>query len=147
MSDDMPTGEKLAKSAQPAVTALPEAEITSQIWPFCPTRAPSGASQLCFLAQRAIGHEEIVAASGGDELRQALQASAHGTVRNGELARSRIRARDWVGLDARSDKLPVVEPSRLHELELPLEIRSEENKHQLAIGAIVIENGAGSSGP
>ena len=27
-SDDMPTGEKLAKSAQPAVTALPEAEIT-----------------------------------------------------------------------------------------------------------------------
>jgi len=28
MSDDMPTGEKLAKSAQPAVTALPEAEIT-----------------------------------------------------------------------------------------------------------------------
>jgi metal-sulfur cluster biosynthetic enzyme len=28
MSDDMPTGEKLAESAQPAVTALPEAEIT-----------------------------------------------------------------------------------------------------------------------
>ena len=28
MSDDMPTGEKLAKSALPAVTALPEAEIT-----------------------------------------------------------------------------------------------------------------------
>jgi metal-sulfur cluster biosynthetic enzyme len=28
MSDDMPTGGKLAESAQPAVTALPEAEIT-----------------------------------------------------------------------------------------------------------------------
>ena len=28
MSDDMPTGEKPAESAQPAGTALPEAEIT-----------------------------------------------------------------------------------------------------------------------
>ena len=59
-----------------------------------------------------------------------------------------VRARDRVLIAGRAMKeLPLVHPLRLDELELVLQVRSDEDECQPSFGAVVFEDPGASIGP
>src|SRR5262249_23931405 len=95
-------------------------------------------------AQRAQARGEAVFPAPGDhERRQALQPPADRPLRDGEAARSVAGAGERVFLGRGADEDAVVQPLRLHELELPLGMGSDEDEDDAAVSAIVLQDPVG----
>src|SRR5215211_976366 len=90
--------------------------------------------------------EAILAASGDDERRQALQAAPDWPLRDGERAGPVVRPGERVLLGRRADEDAVVDPLGLDELELALEVGTDEHEDDASIGAVVLQDAVGQHG-
>src|SRR5215469_7654071 len=79
------------------------------------------------------GHEAIFAASCNDELWQTAQAPTNRLLWNGEDVGSVVWPTDRILLGGRIDEEALVNPLGLNELELPLQLGSDEHKHESPI--------------
>src|SRR5437763_945411 len=104
-------------------------------WSRLELRQPAESSQ----ARRAA----VLAAAGDDECRQVPQPTADRLLRNGEASRSIIRPGEWVLVDRDADENAVVQPLRLHELELALEVRTSENEDDAPVDAVLLQHSLG----
>src|SRR4051794_13406915 len=112
------------------------------------TFASSSAVQFAEPAQgREAGCEAVLAAPCGDERHQPLQAPTDGVLRDRERAGPVPPPDERVGLLGRADEDAVVEPLRLDELELALEVRADEDEDDSAVDAVVLEHGLGEHRP
>src|SRR5262245_29289489 len=68
-----------------------------------------------------------------------MQASADWFLRNSKDAIALIVAKNRILLRSMTDEIAVGNPLRLHELELPLLVRSDQEKDPAALGAVVFE--------
>src|SRR5215216_8090234 len=99
-------------------------------------------------AQRSQARREaVLAAAGDDERRQALQAAPDWPLRDGERARPVVRPGERVRLGGCADKDAVVDPLGLDELELTLEVRTDEHEDDSAVDAVVLQDAFGQHGP
>ena len=58
-----------------------------------------------------------------------------------------MRPDQWISLVGSADEDPVVEPLRLDELELALEVRSREHEHDAAVLTVVLDHALGQHRP
>src|SRR3954471_6387675 len=85
-------------------------------------------------AERAqAGGKAVLAAAGDDERRQLLQPPSDRPGRAGPGPRPVVRSDDRVLLGGRADEDAVVEPLRLHELELAVQLPPGEDEHEPAV--------------
>src|SRR5262249_43662246 len=98
--------------------------------------------KICEPAQGAqSGHEAVLAASGNDEPWYALQPATDRPPREGKYAGSIVRSAHRILLGgSAAEEDPVVDPLRLHELELPLQMRSDEGEHDAPVGIVVFQH-------
>src|SRR5215204_475519 len=89
------------------------------------------------------GGEAVFAAAGDDERRQFLQAAADRPLRDREAGGSFVRSDEGILLCRRADEDAVVEPLRLDELELALQVRPRKHEDDPAILAVVLEHPLG----
>src|SRR3954467_15790720 len=75
------------------------------------------------------GGKAVLAAAGYDERRQFLQAAPYRPVRKCQRSGPVVRADERILLGGRADEDAVVQPLRLHELELAVEVRAREDEH------------------
>ena len=87
--------------------------------------------------------EAVLPAAGDHERRQALQPAADRPLRDGKGARSVVRSGERVFLGRRADEDAVVQPLCLDELELALEVSSDEDEDDAAVRAVVLEDAFG----
>src|SRR5215211_5789535 len=90
--------------------------------------------------------EAILAAAGDDERRQALQAAPDWPLRDGERAGPVVRPGERVLLGRRADEDAVVDPLGLDELELALEMRTDEHEDDSSVDAVVLQDAFGQHG-
>src|SRR4051812_48512226 len=83
--------------------------------------------------------EAVLAATGHDERRQLLQPAADGPVRDRQGSRPVVGADERILLTGRADEDAVVQPLRLDELELAVQVRPGEHEHDPAVRAVVFE--------
>src|SRR4051794_17435724 len=96
--------------------------------------------ELCEPAERAqAGGKAVLATAGDDERRQLLQAAPDRAVRDGQRPGPVVRSDEGILLGGRADEDAVVEPLRLDELELAVEVRADEDEHDAAVGPVVFE--------
>src|SRR5262252_5564618 len=69
-----------------------------------------------------------------------MQAAPSGPLRNGEDALAVVVADQRVLLGAVTDEVAVGDPLRLYELELPLQMRADQEKDAAALCAVVLEH-------
>ena len=69
-----------------------------------------------------------------------MKAATNWPLRNGEVAVAVVVADERVLLGAVTDEIAVGHPLRLHELELPLEMRANQEEDATALGAVVVEH-------
>src|SRR5262245_29855900 len=69
-----------------------------------------------------------------------MQASADWFLRNSKDAIALIVAKNRILLRSMTDEIAVGDPLRLHELELPLLVRSDQEKDPAALGAVIFQN-------
>src|SRR5215472_11385014 len=86
------------------------------------------------------GHEAVLAATHGYELRQAVKTSSDRPLGNGEDAVAFVVADEGILLGSVADEIAVGHPLRLHELELPLLMRADQEEDAAALGAIIFEH-------
>src|SRR5215208_7677799 len=99
-------------------------------------------------AQRAqTWSEAVLAAAGDDERRQFLQAAADRPLRDREAAGSSVRSDEGILLCRRADEDAIVQPLRLDELELALQVRPGKHEDDPAILAVVLEHPLGQHRP
>src|SRR4051794_22471704 len=85
-------------------------------------------------AERAqAGGKAVLAAAGDDERRQLLQPAPDRPVRDGQASRPVVRPDERVLLGGRADEDAVVEPLRLDELELAVQVGADEDEHDPAV--------------
>src|SRR5262245_29873532 len=87
------------------------------------------------------GQEGILAAAGDDEPRQTVEAAADRPARDGEVPAA--AAHQGILLGGVPDELPVVDPHRLDELELPPEVCAHEEEHEAPVLAVVLQDPLG----
>src|SRR5215510_14010557 len=85
-------------------------------------------------------HEAVLAASHGDELRQAVKAAPHRFLWNREDALAVVVADERILLSSMTDEIAVRHPLRLHELELLSQVRTDQQKHAAAVNAVILED-------
>src|SRR4051794_30908964 len=91
-------------------------------------------------AERAqAGGKAVLAAAGDDERRQLPEPAPDRPVRDGQRPRPVVRPDERVLLGGRADEDAVVEPLRLDELELAVQVRADEDEHDAAVGSVVFE--------
>src|SRR5919198_885883 len=83
--------------------------------------------------------EAVLAAAGDDERRHAGKAAPDRTPRDRERPRAVVRPGDWILLGRRADKDAVIEPLRLDELELTIDVRTDEHEDDAPAYAVVSE--------
>src|SRR5215217_7300701 len=88
-------------------------------------------------------HIAVLAAAGDDERRQARQTAPDWPLRDGEHAGSVVRPGQRVLLGRRADKDAVVDPLGLDELELALEVRTDEHEDDSSVDAVVLQDAFG----
>jgi hypothetical protein len=94
-------------------------------------------------AARVVRGEEVFAAAGDDERRQLLQPAAYRACGDREAARSVTRSDERVLLGGGADEDAVVQPLRLYELELALQVGAGEDEDDPAVFAVVLEHPLG----
>src|SRR3954453_2294983 len=92
-------------------------------------------------AERAqAGGKAVLAAAGDDERRQLLEPAPDRPVRDRQRPGPVVRSDERVLLGGRADEDAVVEPLRLDELELAVQVRADEDEHDAALGPVVLEH-------
>src|SRR5262249_56398410 len=86
------------------------------------------------------GHEAVLAASHGDETRQAMKALADRPLGNGEDAVALVIADERILLGSMTDEIAVGHPLRLHELELLPLVRADQQEHAPTLDAVILEH-------
>src|SRR6185295_2054322 len=86
------------------------------------------------------GNEAVFAAADGHEPRQTVKAPPRRPLGDGEVAVAVVVADERVLLGAVTDEIAVGHPLRLHELELPLQMRANQEEDAAALGAVVLEH-------
>src|SRR5215203_5805374 len=118
------------------------------LWGSLPRLLLPSRRELCQPAQRAQARgEAVLAATGDDEGRQFLQAAADRPLRDREAAGSFVRSDQRILLCRRTDEDAVVQPLRLDELELALQVRAGKYEDDPAILAVVLEHPLGKHRP
>src|SRR5262249_39084709 len=85
-------------------------------------------------------HEAIFAATDGDEPRQPVQAPPNRNSGNGEDAFALVVADERVLLGSVADEVAVGYPLRLQELELPTQIRADQQEDTTALSAVILQD-------
>src|SRR5262249_8922496 len=84
-------------------------------------------------------HEQILAATHGDESRQTLEAAPDRRPGNRENAVAFVVPDEWILLGSVTDEIAVGRPLRLHELELPLQMCTDQKEDTSALGAVLLQ--------
>jgi hypothetical protein len=71
------------------------------------------------------GHKTVFTAPDGNEVRQALKTASDWPLRNSEHAVAFIVTDEGILFRSVTDKIPIGHPLRLHELELPPQVRAD----------------------
>src|SRR5215216_1868762 len=87
--------------------------------------------------------EAVLPAAGDDERRQARQAAPDRLLRDGEHARAVVRPGQRVLVGRRADEDAVVDPLGLDELELALQVRTDEHEDDASVDAVVLQDAFG----
>src|SRR3954454_5324527 len=91
-------------------------------------------------AERAqAGGKAVLAAAGDDERRQLLKPAPDRPVRDRQRPGPVVRSDERVLLGGRADGDAVVEPLRLDELELAVQVGADEDEDDAAVGPVVLE--------
>src|SRR5215218_7826750 len=93
------------------------------------------------------GGKAVLAAAGHDERRQLLQPAPDRPARDGQASRPVIRSDERVLLGRRADEDAVVEPLRLDEFELAVQVRADEDEHDPTVGPVIFEHALGKHRP
>src|SRR5262249_9341787 len=86
------------------------------------------------------GHETVFAAADGNEARQPVQTTPNRNLWNGEDALAFIIADERILLGSMTDEVAVSDPLRLHNLELPLQVRADQEEDAAALSAVILED-------
>ena len=81
-----------------------------------------------------------LATADGDESRHNVKASSDQPLLNGEVAVAVVVADQLVLLAAVTDEIAVGRPLRLDELELPLQMRADQEEDAATLGAVILEH-------
>src|SRR3954447_8966209 len=90
--------------------------------------------------------EAVLAAPGDDEGGKVLQPPSDRAVRDREAPGAVVSTHQRVLLERGTDEYSVVEPLRLHELELTLDVCAREDEDDSSVDAVVLEHTLGQHG-
>src|SRR5262245_37890171 len=85
-------------------------------------------------------HEAVLAATHGDEPRQALKTASDRPLGNSEDAVAVVVADERILLGSVADEVAVGHPLRLNKLELPMQVRADQQEDAAALGAVILEH-------
>src|SRR5262249_59784816 len=85
-------------------------------------------------------HEAIFAATDVNEAWQSFQAPPNRSSRDGEDTFALVVADERILLRSVADKVAVGHPLRLNKLELPMQMRTDQQEHPAAFSAVILEH-------
>src|SRR5829696_1675218 len=104
--------------------------------------------EICEPSERSQPRRETVLPPAGDHKgRYIRQPTSYRTPRDREAAGAVVRTDERVLLGWRTDEDAVVQPLRLHELELAVEVGPGEHEDDPSVGAVVVQHPFGQHGP